>query len=221
MTTVNKPSSLNQNSSGSGLDWVVINSNTTAVDFKGYLIDASGNDVTLTLPVSPSEGDIVGVCDYTDSAETNTITIARNGNKIESESEDLIIDINGSGITLVYSDATIGWKLVSEVAQNFPIIVSYSDSTSDILITDLIPAGYCLESILFSETIGNNIVINIGSTNGGTDILYNEKLSGNEFELYIFNRFFSSSVTQTIDINSSNWNSASLDITIKLSPISQ
>jgi len=97
--------------------------------------------------------------------------------------------------------------------------ITYSTITSDMLLTDNIPAGYALTSILFEETVGNNITINIGSTNGGTEILYNETLTASSSKLFIFNRFFSSSTTQTIDINSSDWNSASLNITIKLSPV--
>jgi hypothetical protein len=99
-----------------GLPWSVISGNTNAAAMNGYLIDASGGNVTLTLPASPSTGDTVAACDYTNSATTNTITIARNGNNIEGSATDLTIDINGAGFTLVYADATRGWEIVSEAS---------------------------------------------------------------------------------------------------------
>jgi hypothetical protein len=102
-------------SGSGGLSWSKISSNTNAVKDNGYLIDASGGNVTLTLPATPSEGDSVGVCDAMNSATTNVITVGRNGNNIEGAASDLVIDVNGSGMTLVYVDATRGWEIVSEI----------------------------------------------------------------------------------------------------------
>jgi len=125
------------------------------------------------------------------------------------------INFIGPGINAVENeDHEIDVTVTSDIH-----VHTYSTITSDMLLTDNIPAGYALTSILFEETVGNNITINIGSTNGGTEILYNETLTASSSKLFIFNRFFSSSTTQTIDINSSDWNSASLNITIKLSPV--
>ena len=100
---------------GGGISWSLINSNTNAVKTNGYLVDASGNNVTLTLPPTPSEGDLVGICDVYNKATTNTITVARNGKNIEGAAEDLVIDSDGSGFTLVYTDVTRGWEIVSEI----------------------------------------------------------------------------------------------------------
>jgi hypothetical protein len=100
---------------GAGLAWELISANDTAVSGEGFLINASSGNVTLTLPASPSEGDTVGVCDVYDKATTNTITVGRNGSNIEGSASDLVIDIDGSGMVLVYADATRGWKIVSEI----------------------------------------------------------------------------------------------------------
>ena len=100
---------------GGGISWSLINSNTNAVKTNGYLVNASGNSVTLTLPPAPAEGDLVGICDAYNKATTNTITLARNGKNIEGVAEDLIIDSDGSGFTLVYADVTRGWEIVSEI----------------------------------------------------------------------------------------------------------
>jgi len=100
---------------GGGLAWEVISGADTATSGEGFLIDSSGGVVTLTLPSTPSEGDTVAVCDYTNSATTNAITIGRNSSNIESVAADLVIDVDGAGFTLVYSDATRGWVIVTEI----------------------------------------------------------------------------------------------------------
>ena len=108
----------------------------TAAADEGFLIDASGGNVTLTLPATPSAGDSIGACDYTNSATTNTITLARNSSNIEGSAEDLTIDVNGAGFTLVYSDATRGWEIVSEISGSSGITVSdLADGTDGELIT--------------------------------------------------------------------------------------
>jgi hypothetical protein len=96
-----------------GMAWEVISTNTNAVTNAGYLINASSGAITLTLMASPSAGNQVGFSDYYDAAETNTITIARNGNNINGVAADLVLDVAGSSGTLVYGDATMGWKLVN------------------------------------------------------------------------------------------------------------
>jgi hypothetical protein len=101
-----------------GLVWGAISSDTTAIEGHGYFINATGGNVTLTLPVSPSEGDMVGVCDVYNQATTYTLTVGRNGQRIESVLEDLVIDINGSGFTLAYVDSTRGWEIISEVGRS-------------------------------------------------------------------------------------------------------
>ena len=101
--------------SGSGLTWSVISANTNAAVGHGYFINASGGNVTLTLPASPSIGNTIAVCDFYNKATTNTITIARNTKNIEGVAENLIININGAGFTMVYSDTTRGWEIVTEI----------------------------------------------------------------------------------------------------------
>ena len=94
-----------------GLDWNnVITENTTAAKDKGYLMNASINPVTLTLPASPTTGDVVGVALLD---KTNTVTVARNGLKIMGQEEDLTLDVNDVSFTLIYTGATQGWKILT------------------------------------------------------------------------------------------------------------
>ena len=81
----------------------------TAANGEGYFVDSSGSTITVTLPASPSAGNIVSVSDYNGSAGTNTITIARNGSNINGNAANYDITKGNSSITFVYVDATAGW----------------------------------------------------------------------------------------------------------------
>lgn len=110
--------------SGGGLDWELVTINTTAVKDKGYLINATSNNVTILLPVAPVEGDSVGVCDVYNKATTNVITVDRNTHNIEGVAENLIVDINGAGFIFVYVDVTRGWEIISEIGTNSGLITN-------------------------------------------------------------------------------------------------
>jgi len=73
--------------------------------------DTSGGAWNLTLPIAPSLGDIVFVVDMAFTWDVNTLTILRNGQKIDGVSDDLVCDVKGCHIKLVYSNVTYGWKL--------------------------------------------------------------------------------------------------------------
>lgn len=70
-------------------------------------VTASG--VVLTLPASPSPANRVTV-NITGNI-TNTV-LARNGSKIMSLSEDMIINAGNASITLTYIDSNIGWRII-------------------------------------------------------------------------------------------------------------
>jgi hypothetical protein len=85
----------------------------TAVSGNGYFVNTTSGAITVTLPASPSAGDIVAVADYAGTAATNNITIARNGSNIEGGTDDARIYENRDAITLVYVDGTQGWVPVN------------------------------------------------------------------------------------------------------------
>ena len=82
----------------------------TGVSGNGYFINTTSGPITVTLPASPSAGDIIGVADYAGTAPTNNITIGRNGSNINGDATDLTITKGDSAIILVYVDGTEGWK---------------------------------------------------------------------------------------------------------------
>ena len=85
----------------------------TAVSGQGFFVDTSSGTVTVTLPASPSAGDIVSISDYAKSAATNAITVARNGSNIDGGTDNLTLSTNGIAVTLVFADSTKGWKPVN------------------------------------------------------------------------------------------------------------
>jgi hypothetical protein len=76
---------------------------------KRYFVDTTAAR-TLTLPSVGSLGDTIEIYDSTGTAETNNITLARNGNKINGQTLDAIIDVSQSVSILVYTGATLGWR---------------------------------------------------------------------------------------------------------------
>ena len=86
-----------------------ISSNITLSAGVRYFVDTTAAR-TLTLPASPSVGDEIQMFDASGTAATNNITIARNGSKINAQTEDAIIDVNQASSTFVYTGATVGWR---------------------------------------------------------------------------------------------------------------
>ena len=93
----------------------------TAVSGNGYFCDtAASGAFTLTLPTSPSAGDIVGLKDYNGNFATANLTIGRGGSKINGEdAADVIIQTAGTAIFLVYVDGTQGWVATQDDSSTF------------------------------------------------------------------------------------------------------
>jgi VCBS repeat-containing protein len=86
-----------------------VSSNITMAANYNYFVDTTAVR-TLTLPVNPALGDTIAVYDASGSAATNNITIARNGNKINGQTENAIIDVDQSGSIFTYTGTTLGWR---------------------------------------------------------------------------------------------------------------
>jgi hypothetical protein len=95
------------------VDWctTVKTSPLTAVSGKGYMINTCGGAITVTLPSSPTAGDIVSLKDYKDTWGTacKAVTLGRNSSKIGGNCIDATLDTAGQSITMVYVDGTQGW----------------------------------------------------------------------------------------------------------------
>jgi len=99
---------------GSGMpDWVIVDSGPTAlVTWSRYMLDSSGGTFTINLPATPTKSDTIHLMDYTGNAAANNITVGRNGSNIMGVADDLVIDTDDANFSLVYSDATNGWRIV-------------------------------------------------------------------------------------------------------------
>jgi hypothetical protein len=93
----------------------------TAVSGNGYFVNTTSGAITVTLPSSPSAGDVVGIKDYANTADTNAITIGRNGSNIDGVANNFTITTEGLSALLVYVDATKGW-LITNSSQASDII---------------------------------------------------------------------------------------------------
>ena len=95
----------------------------TAVSGNGYFCNTSGGAFNITLPASPSAGDIVGLKDYASTFNTYNLTIDRNGSNLDAAAINKVISANYTSMTLVYVDGTEGWKPVEEgtgyIGENF------------------------------------------------------------------------------------------------------
>ena len=88
----------------------------TAVSGNGYFVNTTSGAVTMTLPASPSAGDIVSVKDYAYTFETNNLTVNRNGSPIGggSDTDTIVYSTNGDFLTFIYVDGTQGWVLTND-----------------------------------------------------------------------------------------------------------
>ena len=81
-------------------------SGTTAVKDNLYYIANAG--VTITLPSSPTAGDVVYIAH---GNFTNTV-IGRGGSNVMGAARDLTVDVANMGLTLAYTTAARGWALI-------------------------------------------------------------------------------------------------------------
>ena len=100
----------------------------TGVSGKGYFVNTTCGAVTVTLPATPTAGDIISIKDYARTAATNNITFCRNGSKIDGACSNGSINTNGDSTTLIYVDGTKGWtSILDNTTNNYGI--SYITAT--------------------------------------------------------------------------------------------
>ena len=103
------------------VDWQtgsIKTSTFTAANGQGYFANTSGGAFTMNLPAG-SAGAIVSVVDYTNTFQTNALTIAANGSeKLGGVAAPAILSTEGQSATFVYVDSTEGWKNVHDSTSN-------------------------------------------------------------------------------------------------------
>jgi len=159
------------------VNWVTTKktANFTAVSGEGYFCDTSGGAFTLTLPASPSAGDIVGLKDYDGSFSTNNLTIGRNSEPINGGNLiDVVVNTAGASIFLVYVDGTQGWVATQDDSSTFKgeDFITATGGTittcgNDKIHTFTGPGTFTVCSV--SSTAANNVVsyVVVGGAGGG------------------------------------------------------
>jgi len=99
--------------SGSGVsssNWTKRTANYTAVSGDRIIADTSSGSFVVSLPSSPVLGSLIQITDGYNFA-ANSLTVGANGSTIESQSEDVIVDIGKVDLEFIYDGLT--WQIIS------------------------------------------------------------------------------------------------------------
>lgn len=79
------------------------------------LANSASSAYTITLPANASllVNDTIQIIDISNNAGSNNLTVGRNGSVINGSAENLVIDVNGAIVTLIYTGSTYGWVVGS------------------------------------------------------------------------------------------------------------
>jgi hypothetical protein len=136
-----------------GITYTRITSTTTLTNNQGVIADTTGGAFTANLPASPSTGAQVFLADG-GAWGTNNLTVGRNGSTIEGVAQDLVCDITGVSIQMLYDGTT--WQVF---AQAGAFSNSFTGTGSVVLAT-----SPTIDSPTYTGTLtGGTGVINIGS----------------------------------------------------------
>jgi hypothetical protein len=80
---------------------------TTMVASKAYVVTGTASPITMSLPASPSNGDLIKFANMDDRATL----LARNGNNIMGLAEDMTLNVEQVSFDLVYVGPTAGWTI--------------------------------------------------------------------------------------------------------------
>ena len=145
----------------------------TAVTGTGYFCNTTGGAFTVTLPLSPSAGDVIGVADYAKTFDTDNLTLGRNGSNIGGGADDASIQTEGIAVTLVYVDATKGWIVTDSGNQSDAPLPTYIAATGGCITTCgnfkmhtfLSPNTFCVSAV--GNPAGSNTVEYMVVAGGG------------------------------------------------------
>jgi hypothetical protein len=114
------------------INYTVVSSSQAVSNRQLIAANTLAGSFTLTLPSNPAAGDAIDIFDYSDTFDTNPLTIGRNGKNIEGEAEDLVANVEGAYFTLIFTGDSRGWQVVprygvagvSTVSGTAPIVSS-------------------------------------------------------------------------------------------------
>ena len=146
----------------------------TATSGVGYFADTTGSPFTITLPSSPSAGNVVAISDYAGNFGTNALTVGRNSSNINGSANDFVLAKNLVTAQFIYVDATQGWKIVftgdvngDGIKESFITATGGTITTSGNckIHTFTGPGTFCVSSI--ASCSANNVVSYVVVAGGG------------------------------------------------------
>ena len=152
----------------------------TAVNGDGFFVNTSGGAITVTLPSSPSAGDIVAFKDYAGTWATacKAVTLCRNGSKIGGECANATLNTVDQSVTLIYVDGTKGWQDIQDSTASVSG-KSYTSATGGTITTsgDFKIHTFTADGCFAVSAVGNSAgggdsvsyVVVAGGASGGSD----------------------------------------------------
>ena len=92
--------------------WQIITGTTYQAFAKDRLMVVPVASQVITLPPGPAIGDVIEIIDIAGTAGTTNFTINRSGERIQGLVENLVFNVNGKRIKLLYSNVTYGWRII-------------------------------------------------------------------------------------------------------------
>lgn len=183
---------------GSLIAWSRKTTTYTLAADERIIADTAGGPFTITLPATPSTGTYAQIADGANWA-TNNLTLARNGSTIEGLAENLILDIQGAIVELVYDGTT--WEVFASLGVSTP---DYSVSTITNA-TGTVTHNFSNGAIFNHTSISGNFTANITNFNPTNNTTINVVLILNQgVTAYVPTGLQLNGVTQTI-----NWQGGS------------
>jgi hypothetical protein len=144
----------------------------TAAAGTGYFINTTCGAVTVTLPASPTAGDVVAFKDYASQWNTNSVTLCNNGNKINGVCATASLSTQNQSVSLIYVDATKGWQDIQDSTAGVSG-TSYITATGGTVVTcgdyktHIFTSGGCFSVSTLSNIPANNSVDYLVVAGGG------------------------------------------------------
>jgi uncharacterized protein (AIM24 family) len=159
-----------------GITYTRVTSTTTLTNNQGVIADTTGGSFTVNLPASPSTGAQVWLADG-GAWGTNNLTVGRNGSTIEGAAENLVCDITGVGIQMLYDGTT--WQVYAQAGafgSSFTGTGSVVLATSPTITTATLVNPTITNYTETAVTANTSTAYTIDNTNGTLQIL---TLTGN------------------------------------------
>jgi hypothetical protein len=159
-----------------GITYTRITATTTLTNNQGVIADTTAGAFTVNLPASPSTGAQVWLADG-GAWGTNNLTVGRNGSTIEGVAQDLVCDITGVGVQMLYDGTT--WQVYAQAgafSNSFTGTGSVVLATSPTIATATLTNPTITNYVETSYSANSSTAITLNLANGTVQII---TLTGN------------------------------------------